>query len=130
MDAITFLEQDHKTVYRFRSERATPVQRDVLRSLAAIGGDEAGSVADVARHMGTGRASGISVARTELIKKGLTTRRNGVSSPSRPRNARLHPPPALRERVPETDPLRHRPSNSVSPTRMSRVPWNFGGDPL
>lgn len=59
-------------LYRSRWERATPVQRDVLRSLAAIGGDGPASVADVARHMGKGRASDISVARTELIKKGLT----------------------------------------------------------
>ncbi len=59
-------------LYRSRWERATPVQRDVLRALAALGGDGPASVADVARHMGKARTSDISVARTELIKKGLT----------------------------------------------------------
>ena len=58
-------------LYRSRWERATPAQRDVLRSLAGIGGEGGASVADIARAMGKPRTSDISVARTELIKKGL-----------------------------------------------------------
>jgi len=59
-------------LYRSRWERATPAQRDLLRALAALGGDGPTAVADIARHMGKGRPSDISVARNELIKKGLT----------------------------------------------------------
>jgi AAA ATPase domain len=58
-------------LYRSRWERATPAQRDVLRALAEIGGSDPAAVADIARHMGKGRTSDISVARIELIKKGL-----------------------------------------------------------
>ncbi len=59
-------------LYRSRWERATPAQRDVLRELAALGGPGPAAVADIARAMGKGRTSDISVARNELIKKGLT----------------------------------------------------------
>ncbi len=58
-------------LYRSRWERATPAQRDVLRALAAIGGDDPTAVAEIARRMGRPRTSDISVARIELIKKGL-----------------------------------------------------------
>ncbi len=59
-------------LYRSRWERATPAQRDLLRALAALGGDGPAAVADIARFMGKSRTSDISVARNELIKKGLT----------------------------------------------------------
>lgn len=58
-------------LYRSRWERATPGQRDVLSALAGIGGEGPAAVADIARAMGRPRTSDISVARVELIKKGL-----------------------------------------------------------
>lgn len=58
-------------LYRSRWERATPVQRELMRALAAECGDAACAIADVARRMGRTRASDISVPRNELIKKGL-----------------------------------------------------------
>jgi hypothetical protein len=58
-------------LYRSRWERATPAQRDLLRALAEIGDAAPAAVADIARHMGKARTSDISVARNELIKKGL-----------------------------------------------------------
>jgi AAA ATPase domain len=58
-------------LYRSRWERATPAQRDVLRALAELGAAGPAPVADIARHMGKARTSDISVARVELIKKGL-----------------------------------------------------------
>ncbi|MHB1534749.1 MAG: ATP-binding protein [Acidimicrobiales bacterium] len=58
-------------LYRSRWERATPVQRDVMRTLAAIGGEEPAAIADIADAMGRRRTSDISAARNELIKKGL-----------------------------------------------------------
>lgn len=63
-------EVDHG-LYRSRWERATPAQRDLLRALAYLGGDGPAAVADIARHMRKRRPSDISVARNELIKKGL-----------------------------------------------------------
>ena len=54
-----------------RWERATPAQRDLLRTLANIGGDGPAAVADISKAMGKPRTSDISVARNELIKKGL-----------------------------------------------------------
>jgi hypothetical protein len=57
-------------LYRSRWERATPAQRDLLRALAGVGG-EAAAVAAIARVMGRPRTSDISVARNELVKKGL-----------------------------------------------------------
>lgn len=59
-------------LYRSRWERSTPVQRDLLRALAAVGGGQPAAVADIARSMGRARTSDISVARDESIKKGLT----------------------------------------------------------
>jgi AAA ATPase domain len=58
-------------LYQVRWERATPAQRDLLRSLAACAGDGTAAAADVARAMGRSRVSDISVARTEVIRKGL-----------------------------------------------------------
>ncbi len=58
-------------LYQSRWERATPAQRDLMRSLAELGGVDPASVADIAAHMGKRRTSDISVARNELIKKGL-----------------------------------------------------------
>jgi hypothetical protein len=58
-------------LYRSRWERATPAQRDVLRALAEAGGSEPAAIADIAKLAGKSRTSDISVARTELIKKGL-----------------------------------------------------------
>lgn len=58
-------------LYRSRWERATPAQRDVLRALATIGGEASASVADIARSMRRPRTSDLSVARNQLIRKGL-----------------------------------------------------------
>lgn len=58
-------------LYRSRWERATPAQRDVMRGLARLGGEEPAPIADIAIAAGKARTSGISVARVELIKKGL-----------------------------------------------------------
>jgi hypothetical protein len=58
-------------LYRSRWERATPAQRELLRALARLGGAESAAIADVARSMGKPRSSDLSVARNELIKKGL-----------------------------------------------------------
>jgi hypothetical protein len=58
-------------LYRARWERATPAQRAVLRALAQTGGDEPVPVADLAAALGKRRVSDLSVARDELIKKGL-----------------------------------------------------------
>jgi hypothetical protein len=58
-------------LYRSRWERATPAQRDLMRALARLGRDAPTAVADIATAMGRSRTSDISVARNELIKKGL-----------------------------------------------------------
>jgi hypothetical protein len=58
-------------LYRSRWERATPAQKAVLRALAAAGGGRAVPVADLAARLGRRRVSDLSVARDELIKKGL-----------------------------------------------------------
>ncbi len=58
-------------LYRARWERATPVQRSVLRALADVGHDQPVAVADLAVALGRRRVSDLSVARDELIKKGL-----------------------------------------------------------
>lgn len=55
--------------YGSRWERATPAQQAYLRALAE-GGDHASPTADVARRLGR-RPSDVSVARDQLIKKGL-----------------------------------------------------------
>jgi hypothetical protein len=58
-------------LYRSRWERATPAQRELMRALARIGGEEAAAVSDIANALGRPRTSDLSVARRELIKKGL-----------------------------------------------------------
>lgn len=58
-------------LYRSRWERATPAQRDLLRALADLAGDGPAAVSALASRMGKPRASDLSVARNELIKKGL-----------------------------------------------------------
>lgn len=58
-------------LYRSRWERATPAQRNLLVVLATIGGSSSAAIADIATNMGKSRTSDISVARNELIKKGL-----------------------------------------------------------
>ncbi len=58
-------------LYRSRWERATPAQRELARTLAHVGGDDAAAIADLTAAMGKARSSDLSVARNELIKKGL-----------------------------------------------------------
>lgn len=58
-------------LYKSRWERATPAQRDLLRALADRGGDGTAPIGDLATHMKKKRASDLSVARRELIAKGL-----------------------------------------------------------
>jgi hypothetical protein len=58
-------------LYRSRWERATPAQRDLLRALADLAGDRTATVSALASRMQKSRASDLSVARNELIKKGL-----------------------------------------------------------
>jgi AAA ATPase domain len=58
-------------LYRSRWERATPAQRDLLRALADLAGDESATVSALASRMHKSRASDLSVSRNELIKKGL-----------------------------------------------------------
>jgi AAA ATPase domain len=57
-------------LYRSRWERATPWQQDLLRSLATLGGDGSIGIADLAFHLQR-RTTDLSVARKELIRKGL-----------------------------------------------------------
>ena len=56
---------------RSRWERATPTQRKLLRATGEMGGDDPVAVSDLAAAMGKRRISGLSVARNEVIKKGL-----------------------------------------------------------
>jgi hypothetical protein len=56
--------------YGTRWERATAAQRTYLRAVAETNGDRPASTADVARRLGR-RPSDLSVARDQLIKKGL-----------------------------------------------------------
>lgn len=58
-------------LYRSRWERATPAQKGLLRALADVGGEEAAPIADLVPAAGKKRVSDLSVARNELIKKGL-----------------------------------------------------------
>ena len=58
-------------LYRTRWERATPAQRSLLRALATEGGDEPVAMAALATATGRKRTTDLSVARNELIKKGL-----------------------------------------------------------
>lgn len=54
-----------------RWERATPAQRKLLTGMAKLQGDNAVEVGELANHLGKSRTSDLSVARQELIKKGL-----------------------------------------------------------
>lgn len=78
-------------LYRSRWERATPAQREMMRALARIGGEEAATVSDIANTLGRSRTSDLSVARKELIKEGprlrTRTRPTGVHGSG---NERLH----------------------------------------
>ena len=58
-------------LYRSRWERATPAQKDLLRALGDTGGEGPAQIADLVTAMGKRRVSDLSVARNELIKKGL-----------------------------------------------------------
>lgn len=58
-------------LYRSRWERATPAQKNLLRAVAAVAGDGTATVAEVASALGRTRTSDISVARNEVIRKGL-----------------------------------------------------------
>lgn len=74
-DVQVGLEQARREVddglYRSRWERATPAQRDLLRALAQLGRENDAAIADIAAAMGRSRTGDISVARNELIRKGL-----------------------------------------------------------
>lgn len=58
-------------LYRSRWERATAAQRRLLMGMAQLKGDDAVEIGELATHLGRGRTSDLSVARQELIKKGL-----------------------------------------------------------
>lgn len=58
-------------LYRSRWERATPSQRKLLRVMGELGGDNPVAIADLATAMGKRRVSDLSVARNEVLKKGL-----------------------------------------------------------
>ena len=58
-------------LYRSRWERATPAQKDLLRAVATVAGEGTATVAEVASALGRARTSDVSVARSEVIKKGL-----------------------------------------------------------
>lgn len=58
-------------LYSSRWERATPGQKALLRAIAHIGGDQPAEMSDLVAATGKRRVSDLSVARNELIKKGL-----------------------------------------------------------
>jgi hypothetical protein len=58
-------------LYRSRWERATPAQKELLRALGERGGEESAAMAELVAATGKRRVSDLSVARNELIKKGL-----------------------------------------------------------
>ena len=58
-------------LYRSRWERATAAQRQLLRTMGQLGGGQPVTIADLAAAMGRRRVSDLSVARNEVIKKGL-----------------------------------------------------------
>lgn len=58
-------------LYRSRWERATPAQKDLLRALGETAGEDPAAIAVLVTVMGKRRVSDLSVARNELIKKGL-----------------------------------------------------------
>ena len=58
-------------LYRSRWERATPAQQDLLRAIGETGGEAPAAISELVPAMGKSRVSDLSVARRELIKKGL-----------------------------------------------------------
>src|SRR5680860_1150588 len=58
-------------LYRSRWEHATPAQRELLRAMCGVGGESNSAVADLVTAMGKKRVSDLSVARNEIINKGL-----------------------------------------------------------
>jgi hypothetical protein len=58
-------------LYRSRWERATPAQRELLRALSEVSDEAPATMADLVSATGKRRVSDLSVARNELIKKGL-----------------------------------------------------------
>jgi malic enzyme len=58
-------------LYRSRWERATTAQRQLLKAMGELGGDKPVAISDLATAMGKRRVSDLSVARNEVIKKGL-----------------------------------------------------------
>jgi hypothetical protein len=58
-------------LYRSRWERATTAQRQLLKTMAELGGGTPVTIHDLAAAMGKRRVSDLSVARNEVIKKGL-----------------------------------------------------------
>lgn len=58
-------------LYQSRWERATPAQRNLLRAMAEAGGDQSSEISALVIATGKKRVSDLSVARNELIKKGL-----------------------------------------------------------
>jgi hypothetical protein len=58
-------------LYRSRWERATPAQKELLRALGDTGGEEPAAIGELVAVTGKRRVSDLSVARNELIKKGL-----------------------------------------------------------
>lgn len=59
------------SLYLSRWERATRAQQNLLRAIAGVGEDASVQVAELPAKLGKKRVSDLSVARTELIKKGL-----------------------------------------------------------
>jgi len=58
-------------LYRSRWERATAAQRQLLRAMGELGGDNPVAISDLVTALGKRRVSDLSVARKEVIKKGL-----------------------------------------------------------
>lgn len=58
-------------LYRSRWQRATPAQKALLRALAGTGGEQPCEISELVFATGKRRVSDLSVARNELIKKGL-----------------------------------------------------------
>jgi hypothetical protein len=58
-------------LYRSRWERATAAQRQLLRAVAEVGAGGSAAAADLVTATGRRRVNDLSVARKELIRKGL-----------------------------------------------------------
>lgn len=68
--ALARTEVDHG-LYKSRWERATPAQRDLLRALADLAGNGTAQIGELAVRMKKRRTADLSVARGQLIAKGL-----------------------------------------------------------